>query len=199
MKKDVLNRPFPDEMIKDRPGPGGMKLSYVEGHEYIKRLNEAFESNWSFEIKEHHIVEKHIIVIATIKAEGISKTAFGSSEIKSGRNGDPISIGDDMKSAATDALKKASSLFGLGLHLYGDKPSTQKTKTYGTPVVKHIGKNGIPYATDKQKNMIKALAAKRGISLEELNTKIAETYNCEINQLSVGKASNIIERLQKKE
>ena len=32
-----------------------------------------------------------------------------------------ISLADDLKSAATDALKKAATLLGVGLHLYNDK------------------------------------------------------------------------------
>jgi hypothetical protein len=34
-----------------------------------------------------------------------------------------ISLGDDLKAAATDCLKKCATLFGVGLHLYFDTPS----------------------------------------------------------------------------
>jgi hypothetical protein len=54
------------------------------------------------------------------------KTQFGSAEVKRARKtGLPLSIGDDLKAASSDALKKASSLLGLALDLYrsdDDKP-----------------------------------------------------------------------------
>jgi hypothetical protein len=48
------------------------------------------------------------------------KTQFGSAEVKRARKtGLPRrSIGDDLKAASSDALKKASSLLGLALDLY---------------------------------------------------------------------------------
>ena len=42
------------------------------------------------------------------------KEAFGGKEISKGSN-----LGDDLKAAASDALKKAATMFGIGLHLYG--------------------------------------------------------------------------------
>ena len=33
-----------------------------------------------------------------------------------------VSLGDDLKAAATDALKKCATFLGVGLHLYGDRP-----------------------------------------------------------------------------
>src|SRR5262249_50333675 len=33
-----------------------------------------------------------------------------------------VSLGDDLKAAATDALKKCATFLGVGLHLYADKP-----------------------------------------------------------------------------
>jgi hypothetical protein len=47
--------------------------------------------------------------------------AFGGSDIKRKKeSGEVICLADDLKAAATDSLKKAASLLGLGLHLYGD-------------------------------------------------------------------------------
>jgi hypothetical protein len=33
-----------------------------------------------------------------------------------------VSLGDDLKAAATDALKKCATCLGVGLHLYAEKP-----------------------------------------------------------------------------
>ena len=65
-----------------------------------------------------------MIVIGQLNAGGIVKSQFGSSRITRAREtGDIISLSDDLKAAATDALKKAATLFGVGLHLYrNDRP-----------------------------------------------------------------------------
>jgi hypothetical protein len=59
-----------------------------------------------------------------LKAGGIVKSQFGSSRItRAKESGDIISPADDLKAAATDALKKAATLLGVGLHLYrNDRP-----------------------------------------------------------------------------
>jgi hypothetical protein len=40
-------------------------------------------------------------------------------------SGEVISLGDDLKAAATDALKKAATLLGVGLHLYSEETRQQ--------------------------------------------------------------------------
>lgn len=49
----------------------------------IKRLNEAFDSKWSFEILEHEILKDvgEVIVLGKLTAENVVKTQFGSSMI----------------------------------------------------------------------------------------------------------------------
>jgi hypothetical protein len=60
-----------------------------------------------------------VIVIGQLNAGGIVKSQFGSSRItRAKETGDIISLADDLKAAATDALKKAATLLGVGLHLY---------------------------------------------------------------------------------
>ena len=54
--REILETPFGPEQIKTRPGNFGQELAYVEGHTVIKRLNEAFEGAWSFEVVEHRFI-----------------------------------------------------------------------------------------------------------------------------------------------
>jgi hypothetical protein len=112
---------FGPEQIKQREGNFGKKLDYIEGHAVIQRLNDAFDGDWSFTITHHEILKEtdEVIVIGQLNADGIVKSQFGSSRItRAKETGDIISLADDLKAAATDALKKAATLLGVGLHLY---------------------------------------------------------------------------------
>jgi hypothetical protein len=118
MNKSILTRPFPPEQIKQRPGQHGKMLSYIETHAVIARLNEGCDA-WSFEIVRHEIHGAEVVVLGKLTADGVVKTAFGGSAITRGQDGEPVSLADDLKSATSDAIKKAASLLGVGLELYG--------------------------------------------------------------------------------
>jgi len=65
-----------------------------------------------------------VIVLGKLTAENVVKTQFGSSMIiRAKETVEIISFADDLKAAATDALKKAVTLFGVGLHLYNGDTS----------------------------------------------------------------------------
>lgn len=118
MNLDILEKPFESEIIRTRRGQSGRSFSYVEGADYIRRLNLAFDGQWSFEVVDHTILDREVIVIGRLEAEGITKVSFGGSTITvNSQSGQPVSLADDLKAATTDSLKKAASLFGLGLHL----------------------------------------------------------------------------------
>ncbi|OGQ97422.1 MAG: hypothetical protein A2521_08530 [Deltaproteobacteria bacterium RIFOXYD12_FULL_57_12] len=206
MKKELLEQPFSAEEIKQRDGNFGQTLEYVPGHIVIERLNQAFESLWSFEIVRHEVQEDEVIVIGRLSAEGIVKTQFGSSRItRAKETGEIISLADDLKSAATDALKKCATLLGVGLHLYADKPASRSTETAG-----HKGngddksqpdnggnggngKNGRLSA--KQHSFLMRLANEKGITRKELNDQCVSTYGSVIDYLTRQNASALIENM----
>jgi hypothetical protein len=106
-------------------------LDYVEGHAVIARLNEAFEGQWSFEIVRHDILEERdeILVLGKLSAEGVVKMQFGVAQITRDRETKEIvSLGDDVKAAGTDALKKCATFLGVGLHLYGARSRSRSTQ-----------------------------------------------------------------------
>src|SRR5262245_54200390 len=114
MNRELLERPFLPEQIRQRKGRNGL-LDYVEGHSVIQRLNEALEGAWSFEIVHHEVREEEVVVIGRLSAEGIVKMAFGGSQVTRERgSGALISLGDDLKAAATDAMKKCATFLGVG-------------------------------------------------------------------------------------
>jgi hypothetical protein len=123
MNRELLEKPFDKEQIKQRKGSFGNMLDYVEARAVIQRLNDAFDGNWSFEIISHEQPAGEVIVLGKLTADGISKSQFGSNKITVSKQGEIISIGDDLKAAASDCLKKTATLFGVGLHLYGTDKS----------------------------------------------------------------------------
>jgi len=141
--REVLEETIPKSVIQQREGGGHKVLSYVSGNFVIDALNRAFNYAWSWSIdktwvqpsepkidryKNNELVPQppvaHVIGTLTVflkDANGtifpISKTGTGSKVILGGA-ADQDSI---FKAAATDAIKKAASLLGLGAQLYRDK------------------------------------------------------------------------------
>ena len=134
MNRELLEKPFSPDQIKQREGLYGGVLDYIAGAAVIQRLNEAFNAEWTFEILEHDIREKEVVVLGKLTAQGIAKCQFGKSKItRTKETKAEVSIGDDLKAAATDAIKKCATLFGIGLHLYFEN---------GTSEEKSSGANG---------------------------------------------------------
>lgn len=161
----VINRPLPKELIKQREGGGKKMLSYIEGETVIRLLNEAFGSiGWSFQIinkciipsepkgvtnwnAKTHKVEKVLNEDGTQKMESqppvvevhgrLIVPGFGVRE----QFGTKIILGGSTeqegaaKAAATDALKKCATLFGIGIELYDNSepaptPAPKQTTSY---------------------------------------------------------------------
>ena len=66
MNRELLEKAFEPNQIKQREGNFGRTLDYIEGHSVIQRLNDAFEAAWSFEILEHKILENTDEVLSLI-------------------------------------------------------------------------------------------------------------------------------------
>ena len=125
MNREILEKPFTPEQIKRRQGTNGDVLDYIEGCAVIQRLNECFDAEWLFEIQEHRVYDDEVVVLGKLTAQGVAKSQFGKSRITRAKKDKAIiSLGDDLKAAATDCLKKCATLFGVGLHLYFDVPQT---------------------------------------------------------------------------
>src|SRR5580698_4104408 len=108
MNKEVLCRPFEPEQIKRRQGAHGKELAYVDIAAVIARLNLAFDHEWSFEVSDREVQHDEVIVVGKLTAGGVTKMAFGGSSITLDREGRQVSMADDLKAAASDALKKCA-------------------------------------------------------------------------------------------
>ena len=196
--RDVLDRPFAPEQIRTRKGTFGKELAYAEVHNYIARLNEAFGGDWSFEIVEHQILEGEVMVLGKLTAGSIHKSAFGCSSITTTRDsGERVSVGHDLKAAASDALKKCCSLLGLGLHLYGMVESIPPEKEPSSTVVStgngSSSNNGA--LTERQLKAILALAKSRGEGEVSVRTKILDSFGVPVEKLDRRQASEVISAL----
>ena len=197
MNRQLLEVNFSQEEIKQRDGSFGQTLNYVSGYTVIDRLNQAFESLWSFEIVSHEIHQDEVIVIGKLSAEGIAKSQFGSSRITRTREtGEAVSLASDLKSAATDALKKCATLLGIGLHLYADKPtSAASTSQKGNGGDNSQSGNGNGRLTAKQHSFLMKLSNEKGLTRKELNDQCVEAYGSVVDYLNRNDASSLIENM----
>ncbi|ASK29686.1 hypothetical protein CEY12_06015 [Chryseobacterium sp. T16E-39] len=115
----------PAKAKKNRPAKGGGTWTYVSGSYMKKQLNMLFGWNWDFEIvSEQILIEAGEVIVKgklTCRSNGntIVKMQYGNKDImfKKGTTV-PLSIGNDMKAAATDALKKCAAELGIAQDVY---------------------------------------------------------------------------------
>ena len=81
--REILEREFEPGLIKKRKGRGGLVLDYLETATVIRRLNEAFGSDWSFRVLEHGVdtEAKTAWVLGELTALGLIKQQFGAKDI----------------------------------------------------------------------------------------------------------------------
>ena len=109
----IILKKTPQQYVKKRPARGGGQWEYVTGGYVKKCLNLMFGWDWDFEIIDEKILieSKEVVVKGrlTCRSNGrtIVKMQYGNKDIIFKKNStEPLSIGNDMKAAATDALKK---------------------------------------------------------------------------------------------
>jgi hypothetical protein len=215
MNRELLEKPFGPDQIKQREGNFGKMLDYVEAHTVIQRLNDAFDARWSFEIVEQKIMEQtdEVVVWGKLTADNVTKSQFGSSRITRNReSGEMVSLADDLKAAATDALKKCATMLGVGLHLYGGNNKTNNGHYQGKssaaggngnhshqPAKGNGGDksngNGNGRLTGKQYRYILQLHEGQGGTKADLDKQCIEMYGTVAQYLSKADASSFIENL----
>lgn len=127
---ELLVKKTPARYIKKRKAKGGGTWDFVEGTYVTKMLNLLFGFNWSHEVRDFKILGPEdgdmAIVLGRLSVPDgaggfIIKEQFGRAEIKRKRDGvrSPLDIGNDLKAATTDSLKKCASLIGIASDVYG--------------------------------------------------------------------------------
>ena len=209
MNRSVLEKPFEPDQVKQRQGSFGNLLDYVEGHSVIARLNEAFDGNWAFEIVDHQILKEtdEVLVLGKLSAGEITKMAFGSKAIARNRDSkDGISLGDDLKAASTDALKKAATLLGVGLYLYSDAGAKMKAtgiQWSGRENVEHdnleqerTGDVNNGRLTNRQLAAIFSIGKSKGLQNKDIKGHAQKIFNKNLDFLTKEEASAFIKALQ---
>src|SRR3990167_5360893 len=138
---DTLGKPFPDTALKQREGGGNRRFTYVETHTVIHRLNDACPDGWDWRIVKQEWHGELLICYGELTIPGLGTRAGIGVQKVSERGGEDL-----IKGASSDALKKAATLFGVALDLYGPDyeegelpaaPLPQMSHTY--PFETHYG------------------------------------------------------------
>jgi len=132
---EELKKPI-REIVKERPGGGGTKLYYIPGKWYIERLNDIVGENWQWEVVSIQPTGISYIVHGRLTIDGISRDGIGGADLKFAKDKEktPINVSSEgfentVKSAETDAFKRACEKFGLGLFLSVDEESAKYAQT----------------------------------------------------------------------
>ena len=143
----LLLKRTPDKYVRKRPAKGGGEWDYVSIGYVQKALNIMFGFDWDFEIINQQVIGNEAIVQGrlTVRTNGrvITKSQFGNKDIvyktekvydengkpvmiqkgnqtvqKTRQTNDPLSIGNDLKAAASDCLKKCAAMVGIAADIY---------------------------------------------------------------------------------
>jgi len=190
----IVSQTTPRELIKKRKGRSGKTYDYLPHVHVARKLNEAFNHQWNFETKpifqfcnDKELTVKGRLTIYCPNGQTIIKEQFGQQDLLN-----QMPLGDALKGAASDALKKCASLLGIALDLYGDKElqdlnhePKQKPKPNQQP-----NQNG--KMSEAQKSLILTLLKSHIFSEEEKEKGTAFANNGANKQ----KAAEFIDRLQ---
>lgn len=165
----VLFAPFPNVM--EKPGRGGETFQYVRAVDVIRRLLNAHGLEYSFEIVSGHRDGDYVIVHGRLSHyDGdklYTKDQFGSAQVKYRRgSNEPLDLGNDFKAAASDAIKKCATLWGVALDLYEPQPLILLSEAQKNEILRLLSARGTPLTDDidRQLSMLPAEEADKIIT-----------------------------------
>lgn len=200
--RDKLETPFDKKYIKSRRGSFGKSLDYIEGHVVIQRLNDVFGSNWNFEIltkpseayNNGHIIVHVRLTVPNINEKGeilnwITKEHVGGKKVTIFKEDKSIlDLASDYKASTTDALKKAATLLGIGLDLYGsDEKDAKEVEEHDTKSLA---------ATSVQLSAISRIAQSKKLdNLDEFLKQLLGSGYTKLDSLTMDQAKQTITAL----
>lgn len=157
-----LTAPFPPNAIKKREGARGKMLDYVEAFTVIRRLNEATNYNWDFKLTRLEWHNDLLMATGELSLPGMgTRTGIGVQKV-SERGGEDL-----VKGASSDSLKKAATLFGVALELYG--PDHEE-------VYQQAQERAAANVSKPSPNGTKPPPSGRGVLLKDQYTELAKAY-----------------------
>ena len=122
---EILLAPTPKKYRQMKPGRGNSgDLEYVSIGYILNVLNLLFGWDWDFQIldQQYDLEIRQCFVRGrlTVRTAGktIIKEQFGSREVLFTKAGKPVDLGNSLKGAASDCIKKCASELGVARDVY---------------------------------------------------------------------------------
>ena len=208
-QQEALSARF-DESVHRSMLKGGTRLTYIPVAAVIQRLNDVLGVDaWSLKIvsvyrdaTDPDFIVAHIMLTAEFEREVVTRDAVGGQRIKRTRDGGIIDLGDEMKGAVSDALKKAAQTLGVGLYLTGvdehhtETPSSAPVRDLDVPHPAEVA----DIASKREASIHRPITPKQIDFINSLASKCADVALAQslINwdDLNVFTAGELIDRLR---
>lgn len=193
MNTELIEQEFDDKDLHNRPGSYGKLLTYISYPAYVRRMNEVFDYQWSSDLVQLDFKEDEVIAVVKVTAEGISKTQAGGKRITKGKNGNIVSLGDDVKACITTAFKKAAQMFGIGIYLAeGDDEDVTRGNGRPTPTTSRTNST----ISENQLKLIKEIRTEMEMEPDEVQNLAMEMFKLAVTELNKTQASTFIQSLK---
>lgn len=168
----------PKQFVKKRPAKGGGTWDYVSTGYVQKILNITFGWNWDFQVIDWKYIPdvSQVIVHAKLTVRCgqnvIIKEQFGRKDVKMMKDKSAVlDLGNDIKGATSDALKKCASLLGIASDIYNN------SEFRAVEIIDRLPDIEVDKAIDALKNGTTMEQLKKKFSItkeqeEEINGKI---------------------------
>lgn len=194
-----LTAPFSKESIRQRPGRAGKRYNFVNVDDFIERMNDVFEGEWSLAVDRIEPIGNEMIAICTVSVivggTRIAKTQAAGKSIMKDKDGNAVSVADDMKSAISLAFKKCCNMFGVGLDV-DDEDETPRYSHY----TKQPTTNQEPEPDyEQRKSRMSEILTERtrlGLSREQIDEYCEDHIGKKVRDLTIPELNSLITALK---
>lgn len=192
-----LAQEFERSLHRERSGGrGNLRFTYVEFHEYVKRLNETV-AEWDFDVITLDAVKiggkELMIAKVSLTIPGLGRRQHVGVQSLDNNSGEDALV----KGAVSDGLKKAASLFNLGLYMsekenadssHPRPPATERPQANQPAPASYGQRNDQAVSVSGKKELTEAAKA-RGWDQVQLDSVVSKRFNKDhYNLLSNGEA-----------